>query len=137
MNNNFATFNKLMSDTIVTMVNETVRSMVPYLKEEMLMVRSDKVEELEGKLVHENFSCSICKIHPIVGIRYECPKCEGFSLCEKCEELYDHDHNLMKIKKLEEKKVQKKAQPSIRKLYDNFFAPHLEVSKMEAKNEVQ
>jgi hypothetical protein len=26
----------------------------------------------------------LCSSNPIIGVRYECPKCEHFSLCEKC-----------------------------------------------------
>ena len=63
----------------------------------------------------------LCSANPIVGIRYECPKCENFSICEKCERSYDHEHNLIKIKRIEEKGVDKKIQPCMKKLYEKFF----------------
>ncbi|OMJ78849.1 hypothetical protein SteCoe_21250 [Stentor coeruleus] len=43
-------------------------------------------------------SCCNCYIKPIVGIRYKCTQCSGFSLCEDCEEIVDHEHSLLKLK---------------------------------------
>lgn len=42
--------------------------------------------------------CCNCFIKPIVGIRYKCTQCVGFSLCEDCEEKIDHEHSLLKLK---------------------------------------
>ena len=36
---------------------------------------------------------------PIKGIRYHCLECNDFDLCEKCEEMINHNHPLYKIKK--------------------------------------
>ena len=36
--NNFATFNRLMAQSITTLVDERVRGMIPYLKEQMAIV---------------------------------------------------------------------------------------------------
>jgi len=103
------------------LVDEKVRNLLPYIKKE-INKDVENLGELEDKLVHENFACKVCTINPIIGIRYECPKCEEFSICERCEALYDHEHNLMKIKKLEKAAPAKKVQPSIKKLYETFFA---------------
>ena len=50
-----------------------------------------------------------CKVKPVKGIRYECPHCLGFSLCENCEERIPHEHNLVKIRHLKEKLPQSNA----------------------------
>lgn len=76
--------------------------MLPCLKEQILNEQKPKAESVG--LVHEGFECKGCLKNPIVGIRYECPECPQFNLCETCEAKIDHDHNLLKIKKLVEKK---------------------------------
>lgn len=51
-------------------------------------------------------SCCNCFIKPIVGIHYKCTQCVGFSLCEDCEEIFEHEHSLLKLKvpeKIDEK----------------------------------
>ena len=37
-------------------------------------------------LVHNGIQCEKCKISPIIGNRYKCPKCLNYNLCEDCEE---------------------------------------------------
>ena len=80
--NNFNVFNRLMAETISTLVDERVRAMIPYVKQQVS--GPEEIEDLEGKIVHENFACKICTCQPIIGIRYDCPKCEDFSICERC-----------------------------------------------------
>lgn len=50
-------------------------------------------------MVHAGYACKGCSIKTITGVRYECPKCFDFNLCEKCEDKIDHQHYLLKIKK--------------------------------------
>ena len=49
-----------------------------------------------------NKKCKKCG-ESIKGILYECSKCEGYYLCEKCEEINyldkNHSHNFIKIRK--------------------------------------
>ena len=47
--------------------------------------------------------CSACKKGPIRGIVYKCKTCIGFYLCETCEEIIEHKHLLLKIRKTIEK----------------------------------
>jgi hypothetical protein len=75
---------------------------LPCLKEQILGQVNAKQES--NGVVHEGFECKGCLKKPIVGIRYECPTCPQFSLCEACEAKVDHEHNLLKIKKIVEKK---------------------------------
>ena len=79
---NFNVFNRLMAETISTLVDERVRAMIPYVKQQVS--GPEEIEDLEGKIVHEKFACKICTCQPIIGIRYDCPKCEDFSICERC-----------------------------------------------------
>ena len=48
-----------------------------------------------------------CGDFPIKGILYECSKCKGYYLCEKCEEINyidkKHPHNFIKIRKEKKK----------------------------------
>lgn len=50
---------------------------------------------------HENVQCSICKMYPIIGIRYKCLSCELYNLCEKCEEKFgrNHGHFFLKLRR--------------------------------------
>jgi hypothetical protein len=50
-------------------------------------------------IVHIGHSCEVCKIEPIVGIRYYCNYCK-ISLCEICEPHQAHPHDLLKLKKI-------------------------------------
>ena len=60
----------------------------------------DAKVENKGDLIHEGFECKACAVSPIKGIRYNCPKCTNFNLCEICEEKVEHEHNLLKIRKV-------------------------------------
>ena len=33
----------------------------------------ESLEYIGDKLVQENFTCKICTVYPVIGIRYECP----------------------------------------------------------------
>ncbi|CAK62863.1 unnamed protein product (macronuclear) [Paramecium tetraurelia] len=54
------------------------------------------------KVVHQGVMCDGCKIFPIEGIRYKCAVCIDFDLCEKCEDLGNHQHAMLKIRKPEQ-----------------------------------
>lgn len=53
---------------------------------------------MEKKIVHENSICFLCKITPIIGIKYKCPICIDREYCSNCEGNLYHEHNLLKIK---------------------------------------
>ena len=65
-----------------------------------------KAKQEKSGIVHEE-KCTGCGISPIVGIRYKCIKCPSFNFCEACQATISHDHNMIKMKYLEEpEKVQ-------------------------------
>jgi hypothetical protein len=76
-----------------------------------------------------NKRCKQCEEYPIKGILYECSKCEGYYLCEKCEELNylnkNHQHYFIKIRdvsskdKIDEKKI--KINHKKKKIFLNYF----------------
>ncbi len=43
--------------------------------------------------VHESIICSICKLDPIVGVRYKCSCCPNFNICDQCL-IQVEEHNL-------------------------------------------
>jgi hypothetical protein len=43
-------------------------------------------------------------MNPIIGIRYKCIECPTFNFCSSCEEKIEHQHNLLKMKKVDKKK---------------------------------
>lgn len=45
-------------------------------------------------------ACSVCLVDPVTGVLYNCLICKGFYLCSSCEELCQHPHPLLKIRKL-------------------------------------
>lgn len=52
----------------------------------------------ENLTKHKGIKCKICEVDPIIGIRFQCVKCQKYSLCEKCEEkmrnIHTHDFYL-------------------------------------------
>jgi hypothetical protein len=58
-------------------------------------------EKKENVVVHDGIMCDVCKVHPIVGVRYKCVICNDFDLCSKCEateNAHPSGHALLKIK---------------------------------------
>lgn len=45
-----------------------------------------------------NHFCSICNRGPILKLIYLCVNCPYMQLCEACEENFDHEHALVKVK---------------------------------------
>jgi peptidoglycan hydrolase-like protein with peptidoglycan-binding domain len=59
---------------------------------------SKSEEPPSGEVVHSNIRCDGCKVHPIVGARYQCSVCPDFDLCAKCEASNVHPSNHVLVK---------------------------------------
>ena len=68
--------------------------------------KANENENENNNITHNGYKCEKCNQEPIIGIRYKCSECEGYNLCEKCEEenskTDEHPHNFIKIRKGEE-----------------------------------
>lgn len=49
-----------------------------------IQMKGIKGMEKNEEVVHEGIKCEGCGIETITGVRYSCPKCELFNLCEAC-----------------------------------------------------
>jgi len=66
-----------------------VRETEPYKQWPMLMNRD--------AWVHKGFACGLCRVSPIVGVRYMCSQC-GLHICEACEARGTHDTRHSRLK---------------------------------------
>lgn len=61
------------------------------------------------QIVHQHFTCTICKSTPILGTRWFCFECrkdgKEFNLCSVCKIMTVHAHSLESIKYNTEKNV--------------------------------
>ena len=111
-------------DEIVSkLVDKRINSLVPCMKEKV-QSGEQSVSQSKSDLIHKGVECQGCAMSPIAGIRYKCPTCVNFNLCESCEEKIDHDHPLLKIKKILEEKEEEEDYHRIQKLFKKFFKPH-------------
>ncbi|MCB0371216.1 MAG: hypothetical protein KDD45_17825 [Bdellovibrionales bacterium] len=58
-------------------------------------------------------------MNPITGIRYKCPTCANYDLCQKCEETIEHEHALLKCRKPEN--LSNEENDEIKKLFKHLF----------------
>ena len=74
--------------------------------------------------IHKGIKCNKCGMKDIKGIRYKCSTCLNYNLCEKCEDISDHNENhvFVKIKEpiFEENKLNEKINSSMLKFSKNF-----------------
>jgi len=91
------------NEVITKMVDERVNNMLPIIREKILK-GEEPLDQIVSDLVHTGVCCKYCNMNPINGIRYKCPTCVDFNLCENCEQKIPHDHPLLKVRKpLDEK----------------------------------
>lgn len=48
--------------------------------------------------MHVGVTCDNCYMAPIVGKRFKCLTCVDYDLCEECESLNVHTHDMFLIK---------------------------------------
>jgi Zinc finger, ZZ type len=58
-----------------------------------------KALKIQCGVVHKDFKCNYCNANPIIGVRFECIAC-NYSICENCEQISLHPHELLKYKTL-------------------------------------
>ena len=56
--------------------------------------------------VHEGVKCQKCNQYPIIGYRYKCSVCNNYNLCQNCEENSEHEHDFIKIRKVNKNKTE-------------------------------
>lgn len=78
--------------------------MIPCMKQQLSKSAEEKKVD---ESIHEDYQCNQCLQSPIIGIRFECPVCEGYNICGICEGSNQHEHNLLKIKHLKPKQAEK------------------------------
>lgn len=63
------------------------------------IIYSQNVDD-EYKIVHDGVCCDMCKMSPIMGLRYKCSVCPNYDLCEKCEmeNWKEHNHPMIKYR---------------------------------------
>ena len=92
------------------MVDSRIKNLIPCLKNQLSETFEVSVSDQNSQLKHEGVACNGCSMNPIFGIRYKCIECPTFNFCSSCEEKIEHEHNLLKMKKVEEK-TEKKNKP--------------------------
>lgn len=90
-----------INEKVSKAVDERLKSLLPCFKAQL---SGEEAPKLPESPIHENFQCKGCNTIPITGERYECLKCPNFNLCYVCEQKIQHDHPLLKHKKVAEPK---------------------------------
>ena len=107
---------------ITKMVDERINNLLPILKEKIL--KGEEPSEIISNLIHEGIVCKSCNMNPINGIRYKCPTCVDYNLCENCEHKIPHEHPLLKIKKILNENQEKGEFDDFKKMFKKFFKGH-------------
>ena len=63
-----------------------------YPGNKLIISKGKEIYIYEMKEIHYHIRCDICKMSPILGIRYNCEECEDFDLCESCYEKNKESH---------------------------------------------
>lgn len=89
------------------MVDQRIKNLIPCLKNQLSENFEVSVSNQQDQLKHEGVACNGCSMNPIIGIRYKCIECPTFNFCSSCEEKIEHEHNFLKMKKVEDKTERK------------------------------
>ncbi|CAG9324553.1 unnamed protein product [Blepharisma stoltei] len=98
----------------------------------------DKLKLSGLQTVHQ-VECKQCHTKPIIGIRYKCQECD-ISLCEACEDIFDHEHPMYKMKKVEDLIKPPPPPPVVNipyKIPDNIFPPPINSHMLPSIQPVQ
>lgn len=115
---------KVMEERVTALVDERLQALLPCLKNQLLG-KAEISQKLDNNQTHLGFTCKGCNTTPVVGIRYECPTCPNFNLCEVCEASIEHNHAMLKIKKVVSVEDQKpKGNEFDRHFFKKLFKGH-------------
>lgn len=100
-----------MEEKMAKFVDERVENLIPCLVkkiEEKMNNKTDSKSDEKTLKTRHDVKCTGCGKTQIFGIRYKCTKCPSFDFCESCEATISHDHNMIKMRFIEEpEKVEK------------------------------
>lgn len=94
-----------MRDEIKRMVQEQVqeelrRSSLASLNASQVLTTSAMEQEVkEDEVVHIGFSCDVCGVNPIKGVRFHSMIQRNYDLCAKCEKTNHTDHPMIRFRK--------------------------------------
>lgn len=58
----------------------------------------EQAQDPKHNFIHDEVTCDVCRVSPVIGNRFKCSVCPDYDLCETCEQDHAHDHALIKIK---------------------------------------
>jgi hypothetical protein len=85
-----------LQEALIQMAGKTLKFDVINNGRNNLPSFDDNVESSEVP-IHQNVSCDMCGIMPIVGMRFKCSVRNDFDLCEKCEKIEIQPFPMIKI----------------------------------------
>lgn len=94
LHNNFKDLDKLVNESVLE-YSRISASQIPKMPSNEELNKKKTM----SKVYHPNYSCNKCGTIGITGIRFRCPVCQKFDLCEQCEQSFgaNHIHPLMKL----------------------------------------
>lgn len=118
---------KKIEEKMAKLVDERVEALLPYIIKRVGEKLQNKEEKpavpIKTEEVNHKVRCNLCGTDPIFGIRYKCTKCPLFNLCQKCEQNTGHNHNLIKMKFLEEEEPAEERKPWWKPNHHMFMPP--------------
>ena len=84
-----------LQESLIQMVGKTVKFEI--ISDGHINLPSYESNVTEEVPVHQNVTCDMCGIKPIVGMRFKCSVRNDFDLCEKCEKIEIQPFPMIKI----------------------------------------
>lgn len=85
-------------DTKLKKTNEKMKKLVKN-QEQLESNLNEKFKTSVNNTIHCGVSCDECGITEIKGTRYHCLICKDYDLCEQCERVKGHNHDMIKFVK--------------------------------------
>ena len=89
-----------IKESIRLLVKSKLKNLESSITNELISnVRNSQLTLSNQKhIIHKGVRCDECGIKNIEGVRYKCSVCPNYNLCEKCEEVTNHDENHLFVK---------------------------------------